>query len=470
MFTENTKTEKDDASTELTNENIGESWNQCLLVMEEKLGRPTFETCLKNSFPASAENDSITVSVTNKFAKDWIINRHYDLVKKTFQNLLGRKVNLLFEVDKNFSSETFDEKEYARASSKLFGEDSAYKSLLNPNYTFDSYVVGNSNHFASAAAMAVAEAPAKAYNPLFVYGGVGLGKTHLMHAIGHYVLSHNSRLKVLYVSTEKFTNELINSISDHQTVQFRNKYRNIDVLLIDDIQFLANKERTQEEFFHTFNDLHGANKQIVISSDRPPKEIPTLEDRLRSRFEWGLIADIQSPDLETREAILRKKAEAEKVNVPYEIISFLAEKITSNIRELEGALVRVIAFASLNKSDINITLVKEALKNIISDDKNKNLSIAVIQQVVSEYFGISLAELKGEKRDQRFSTPRQIAMFLAREMIGSSYPDIGKEFGGKDHTTVMHAWKKINELQRSPQISNGISNIKNQLTSYCGKS
>lgn len=452
---------------EPANDKIKETWVECLRVMEEKLGRPTFETCFKGSFPFSFTDSCVTILVANKFAKDWIMNRHFDMVEKTFQNLFGEKISLSFEVNKNPDAE---ESAFVNPNSFSFEQNkNSYKTFLNPTYTFDSFVVGNSNHFASAAALAVAESPAKAYNPLFIYGGVGLGKTHLMHAIANYVLKRNPSAKVVYVSAEKFTNELINSIGDHQTVQFRNKYRNIDVLLIDDIQFLANKERTQEEFFHTFNDLHGANKQVVITSDRPPKEIPTLEDRLRSRFEWGLIADIQTPDLETREAILRKKADLEKVNVPYEIISFVAEKITSNIRELEGALVRIIAYASLHKSEVTFSLAKEALKNIIGEDKNKNLSIPLIQQIVSEYFGITLAELKGEKRDQRFSLPRQIAMFLNRELIGSSYPDIGKEFGGKDHTTVMHAWKKINALQKNPQISNSLANIKNQLTSFCGK-
>lgn len=461
---ENALTEKP-----LVPERINQSWDECLKIMEEKLGRPTFETCLKNSFPFSVEENNILVYVANKFAKDWIMNRHFDLVSKTFQNLLGEKVALFFEVNKNAPPDGQENIFSSARAENSFNNKKFFESMLNPNYTFESFVVGNSNHFASAAALAVAEAPAKAYNPLFIYGGVGLGKTHLMHAIGHYVLNKNQNLKAMYVSAEKFTNELINSIGDHQTVQFRNKYRNMDVLLIDDIQFLANKERTQEEFFHTFNDLHGANKQVVISSDRPPREIPTLEDRLRSRFEWGLIADIQTPDLETREAILRKKAEIEKVNINYEIISFIAEKVASNIRELEGALVRVIAYASLNKSEIDLSLAREALKNIITDDKNKNLNALVVQQIVSDYFGINLTDLKGEKRDQRFSFPRQIAMFLCRELIGSSYPDIGKEFGGKDHTTVMHAWKKINEIQKNPQVSNSISNIKNQLTAYCGK-
>lgn len=449
----------------LINNKIKESWDHCLRIMEEKLGRPTFEICFKNSIPFSFENNVVVVLVSNKFAKDWIMNRHFDLIEKTFQNLFGEKISLSFEVNKNLEELS---EEISNNFSAEQNKNTAV-AFLNPNYTFDTFVVGNSNHFASAASLAVAESPAKAYNPLFIYGGVGLGKTHLMHAIANYVLRRNPSSKVMYVSAEKFTNELINSIGDHQTVQFRNKYRNIDVLLIDDIQFLANKERTQEEFFHTFNDLHGANKQVVMTSDRPPREIPTLEDRLRSRFEWGLIADIQTPDLETREAILRKKADTEKVNVPYEVISFVAEKITSNIRELEGALVRIIAYASLHKGEVTISLAREALKNIIGEDKNKNLSIPFIQQIVSEYFGITITDLKGEKRDQKFSLPRQIAMFLSRELIGSSYPDIGKEFGGKDHTTVMHAWKKINELQKNPQFSNSLINIKNQLTSFCGK-
>jgi chromosomal replication initiator protein len=318
-------------------------------------------------------------------------------------------------------------------------------ATLNPKYTFDSFVIGNSNRFAHAASLAVAESPAKAYNPLFIYGGVGLGKTHLMHAIGHYVLNNNPKSKVVYVSSEKFTNELINSIKDDKNVEFRNKYRNVDVLLIDDIQFIAGKERTQEEFFHTFNDLHEANKQIILSSDRPPKEIPTLEDRLRSRFEWGLIADIQPPDFETRIAILKKKADVENLNIPNEVMVYIATKIKSNIRELEGALIRIVAFSSLTNKEISIDLASEALKDIISSRNSKQVTIELIQDIVSSYFNLKVEDFKSSRRTRNIAFPRQIAMYLCRKLTDMSLPKIGEEFGGRDHTTVIHACEKISK-------------------------
>ena len=303
-------------------------------------------------------------------------------------------------------------------------------------------MIGNSNRFAHAAALAVSEAPARAYNPLFIYGGVGLGKTHLMHAIGHHVINNTPSYRVMYLSSEKFTNEFINSIRDNKTEAFRNKYRTIDVLLIDDIQFLAGKERTQEEFFHTFNALHESNKQIIISSDRPPKEIPTLEDRLRSRFEWGLITDIQPPDLETRIAILRKKASSENISMDDDVILYIANNIVTNIRELEGAFIRVIAYSSLTKRKIDVPLAQETLQSIIAAyEKPKIITIEKIQKVTAEHFALRVDELKAKKRTKNVALPRQIAMYLARELTDSSLPKIGEEFGGRDHTTVMHAHK-----------------------------
>lgn len=436
-----------------------EVWQECLTIMENKLGKPTFETCLKNSQPISLTKDTLNIGVTSKFAKDWLVNRYSNVISDTLHSLSGKRFSLQFAVcepkDLHKKHQDFENKELQK--------EEKMDSTLNPKYTFDSFVVGNGNHLAAAAAIAVAEAPAKAYNPLFIYGGVGLGKTHLMHAIGHTALSHNRKAKVVYVSTERFTNELIGSIEDRQTVQFRKKYRSVDILLVDDIQFLVNKERTQEEFFHTFNELHSASKQIVITSDRPPKDIPTLEERLRSRFEWGLIADIQTPDLETREAILRKKAESEKVNVPLEVITFIAEKVPSNIRELEGALLRVIAFSSLNKVSITLDLAIEALKLLIEEEKNKPLTVKIIQHKVADYFGIKMDDLTGERRDQKFSYPRQIAMYLARELTNASFPDIGKEFGGKDHSTVMHACRKISESSNDPSLKGTIDNLLNIL-------
>lgn len=331
---------------------------------------------------------------------------------------------------------------------------------VKSKYTFDSFVIGNSNRFAHAASLAVAESPAKAYNPLFIYGGVGLGKTHLMHAIGHYILQNNPNAKVVYVSSEKFTNELINAIKDDKNEEFRTKYRSVDVLLIDDIQFIAGKERTQEEFFHTFNTLHEANKQIILSSDRPPKEIPTLEDRLRSRFEWGLIADIQAPDFETRMAILKKKADVEKLNVPNEVMVYIATKIKSNIRELEGALIRIIAYSSLTNREVTVDLATEALKDIISNKQNKSITIDLIQDVVATYFNLRVEDLKSQRRTRNVAYPRQIAMYLSRKLTDMSLPKIGEEFGGRDHTTVIHAYEKISEsLNKDESLEHTINDI-----------
>jgi chromosomal replication initiator protein len=334
------------------------------------------------------------------------------------------------------------------------------QGILNQKYTFDTFVIGSGNRFAHAASLAVAEAPAKAYNPLFIYGGVGLGKTHLMHAIGHYVLDHNPAAKVVYLSSEKFTNEFINSIRDNKAENFRNKYRNVDILLIDDIQFLAGKESTQEEFFHTFNALHEESKQIIISSDRPPREIPTLEDRLRSRFEWGLITDITPPDLETRIAILRKKARAEGLDIPNEVMLYIANQIDTNIRELEGALIRVVAYSSLINKDINANLAAEALKDIIPSSKPKVITILDIQKTVGELFSIKLEDFKAKKRTKSLAFPRQIAMYLSRELTDYSLPKIGEEFGGRDHTTVIHAHEKISKLlQTDAQLQRQVKEL-----------
>ncbi|HEY0798108.1 MAG TPA: chromosomal replication initiator protein DnaA, partial [Candidatus Baltobacteraceae bacterium] len=335
---------------------------------------------------------------------------------------------------------------------------------LNPRYTFEEFVVGTSNRFAHAASQAVAEAPARAYNPLFLYGGVGLGKTHLMHAIGHRVLAANPGANVVYVSSEKFTNEFIIAIKNNQTVEFRTKYRHVDVLLIDDIQFLEGKEQTQEEFFHTFNSLHEASRQLVISSDRPPKEIQTLEHRLRSRFEWGLLTDIQPPDLETREAILRKKAESEKIPVPDEVTSFIAKVIPSNIRELEGALIRVVAFASLTKSPITADLAAEVLKNSVSATPARRVTIALIKERVAKAHGLTVKEMDHQRRDKRIAGPRQIAMYLSAELTDNSLPQIAREFQKKDHTTIMYARDRVKELMSADEV---YRNKVRQLSALC---
>lgn len=339
-------------------------------------------------------------------------------------------------------------------------------SSLNSHYTFDTFVTGNSNRFAHAAALAVAESPGRVYNPFFMYGGVGLGKTHLMHAIGHKILEKFPQMRVLYISSEKFTNELINSIRDGNPESFRQKYRNIDVLLVDDIQFLSKKEHTQEEFFHTFNTLHDANKHIILSSDRHPREIQTLEDRLRSRFEWGLITDIQAPDLETRIAILRKKAALEHLDVPNDVMFSIANRIDNNIRELEGALTRVVAYASLTKQPVTTTLTNEALANIFPTDKTREVTMELIQEVVASYFKLRLDDLHGKKRTRNLAMPRQIAMYLCRELTNNSLPQIGSSFGGRDHTTVIHAYEKISkERQEDAKLDRTIEQLMQRIES-----
>lgn len=396
----------------------------------------------------------------NDFTKGILESRYKDLIVNALKLLTSKKYNIDFIVT---TEEKIEETNKKIEKSNIVVNDEM-STMLNPKYTFDSFVIGNSNRFAHAASLAVAEAPAKAYNPLFIYGGVGLGKTHLMHAIGHYILDNNPKSQVVYVSSEKFTNELINSIKDDKNVEFRNKYRNIDILLVDDIQFIAGKERTQEEFFHTFNALYEANKQIIISSDRPPKEIPTLEDRLRSRFEWGLIADIQAPDFETRMAILKKKADVEKLNIPNEVMVYIATKIKSNIRELEGALIRIVAFSSLTNKEISVDLASEALKDIISSKQTKQVTIDIIQEVIANYYNLKIEDLKSSRRTRNIAFPRQIAMYLSRKLTDMSLPKIGEEFGGRDHTTVIHAYEKIsNNLKKDESLQNAISELNKRI-------
>ncbi|WP_218151616.1 chromosomal replication initiator protein DnaA [Alteribacillus iranensis] len=430
-------------------ENITDLWDQTLEVMRQKVSKPSYETWLKFTKASDLQEDTIVITAPNEFARDWLENRYSAFISETLQDITGSALRIKFvipESEKEEEKPPDNEIGQSPSSRSAMQTEEVPKSMLNDKYSFDTFVIGSGNRFAHAASLAVAEAPAKAYNPLFIYGGVGLGKTHLMHAIGHYVIAHNPEARVVYLSSEKFTNEFINSIRDNKAEIFRNKYRNVDVLLIDDIQFLAGKEQTQEEFFHTFNALHEESKQIVISSDRPPKEIPTLEDRLRSRFEWGLITDITPPDLETRIAILRKKAKAEKLDIPNEVMLYIANQIDTNIRELEGALIRVVAYSSLINQDMNADLAAEALKDIIPSAKPKQISIPDIQEMVAEQFNVQVKELKAKKRTKAIAFPRQIAMYLSREMTDSSLPKIGEEFGGRDHTTVIHAHEKISNL------------------------
>ncbi|MEH7176252.1 chromosomal replication initiator protein DnaA [Neobacillus vireti] len=427
-------------------ENIADLWNAALSNIEKKISKPSFDTWLKSTKAHSLQGDLLVITAPNEFARDWLEERYSQLISGILYEITGEELSIKFIIPQNQKEDDSDLHLPAKKAKREDDQHDFPQNILNPKYLFDTFVIGSGNRFAHAASLAVAEAPAKAYNPLFIYGGVGLGKTHLMHAIGHYVLEHKPNAKVVYLSSEKFTNEFINSIRDNKAVEFRNKYRNVDVLLIDDIQFLAGKESTQEEFFHTFNTLHEESKQIVISSDRPPREIPTLEDRLRSRFEWGLITDITPPDLETRIAILRKKAKAEGLDIPNEVMLYIANQIDTNIRELEGALIRVVAYSSLINKDINADLASEALKDIIPSSKPKVITILDIQRTVGEHFSVKLEDFKAKKRTKSVAFPRQIAMYLSRELTDYSLPKIGEEFGGRDHTTVIHAHEKISKL------------------------
>ena len=460
-------------------------WEQILVELSKDISKLSCDSFLKPIVPLSINEQILELGTPNQFVKEFLEDRYVDSIKAatakvTNNNLQLKIINLqlgdtvepeLVSTVPSISSVNTAE-EFVLPTSTAVATTTAPEIKttnsviledsfsLNPKYVFETFVTGNSNRFAHAAALAVAEAPAKVYNPFFMYGGVGLGKTHLMHAIGHRILEKNPNLRVLYISSEKFTNELINSIRDGNPESFRQKYRNIDVLLVDDIQFLSKKEHTQEEFFHTFNTLHNANKQIIISSDRPPREIQTLEDRLRSRFEWGLITDIQAPDLETRIAILRKKALLENLTVPNDVMLFIASRIDNNIRELEGALIRVMAYASLTNQVVTNELVSEALKDVFPHGKTKEITLELIQEIVSSYFKIKMEDLLAKKRTRNLAFPRQIAMYLSRELTDTSLPRIGELFGGRDHTTVIHAHDKIaRERNEDNKLNNTIKEL-----------
>lgn len=437
------------------NPQCNEIWNETLQLIKVELTEVSFNTWLKSITPISMIEDTILFHVPEDFTKGIIETRYSSLIKNALKQVTKKEYNIKFTIN--------EYEEDKKDGIDLNQNEGNVNYSLNPRYTFNTFVIGNSNRLAHAASVAVAESPAKAYNPLFIYGGVGLGKTHLMHAIGHYILNQNRNTKVVYVTSETFTNELINSIRDDRNIEFRSKYRNVDVLLIDDIQFITGKERTQEEFFHTFNTLYEANKQIIISSDRPPKEILTLEDRLRSRFEWGLIADIQPPDFETRIAILKKKAKLENLVIPDDVLSYIANKIPSNIRELEGALIRIVAYSSLYNREINEEMAIEALKDILSNTRPKLITADLIKEHVGEYFNVKIEDFNAKKRTKSIVYPRQIAMFLCREMTDLSLPKIGEEFG-RDHTTIMHAHEKISsEISTDPQLKLLINELKNKI-------
>src|SRR5262245_23215667 len=433
-----------------------DTWQQVLTIIEQKVNQQSYNTWFKPTQLIKHEGSALYVRVPNAFFQDWL-NEHIDVV------IEAAKIAGLGDISVVYMTERIPPEAPESPTQRPLDFESI-DNTLNPKYTFDTFVVGSSNQFAHAAALAVAERPSKAYNPLFMYGGVGLGKTHLMHAIGHEIKRRNRALRLTYISTEKFTNELINAIRFDKLLSFRERYRNNDVLLIDDIQFIAGKERTQEEFFHTFNSLYDTHKQLIISADHPPREIPTLEERLHSRFEWGLIADIQPPDLETKIAIIKKKAERQGIPVPDNVALYIASKIRSNIRELEGALVRLIAFCSLKGSEITLQLAQETLHDILSPGE-KTVTIEMIQKMIADHFKMRVHELKSKNNSKSVALPRQICMYLCKELTGASLPQIGREFGNKHHTTVLHSISKIRKLcevdrELSKQIQTFIDSFK----------
>ena len=445
---------------------INSLWEKVLQILKGEVSAVAFKAFFATVKPLLLDNNTLYICANSDFNKDILNNRYHSLIVGIVKEVTAKDIKVIVlgseeEMDsliKDINSES------TSSTSKSTKAPTKYESNLNPKYTFDTFVIGNSNSFAHAACVAVAESPAKSYNPLFLYGGVGLGKTHLMQAIGHHILETDSTQKVVYVSSEKFTNGLVNSIKDDKNEEFRNKYRNVDVLLIDDVQFIAGKERTQEEFFHTFNTLHEANKQIIISSDRPPKDIPTLEERLRSRFEMGLITDIQPPDFETRIAILRKKAQMDNTVVPDEVTDYIAKNVKSNIRELEGALTRVMAYSSLTKKKVSLEVATEALKDIIVSYNTSEINVVRIKEKVAEVFDIKMEDFNSKKRTRAIAYPRQVAMYLSRDLTDLSLPKIGEEFGGRDHTTVIHACDKISkDLKENIDLKLKVEKIINDL-------
>ncbi len=426
-------------------------WNKVLDSLKHEVNAHIYNTWFGPLEPKSLDKKSLVLEAPHSFIRDWIEENYITTMTKSVQSLSGQKLAVKIvvgdgDIVEPRPPEPEPVKDTVITHPSEYQNSTSNNRSLNPKYTFDSFVVGASNQFAHAAAMAVAENPARSYNPLFIYGGVGLGKTHLMHAIGHHVLRHNPASKLCYLSSERFMNDLINSLRFDRMVQFREMYRNMDVLLVDDIQFIAGKERTQEEFFHTFNTLFDSHKQIVVSSDKFPKEIPDLEERLRSRFEWGLVADIQPPDLETKVAILEKKAELSGISLPKQASIFMAENTTSNIRELEGYLLRVVAFATIKKAKvISMDLVEEALKNFL-DQKKKVITVDQIQREVAGFYNLKISDLKSKRKNKALILPRHGAMYLARRLTELSLPEIGRHFGGRDHTTVIHALQRVENI------------------------
>ena len=466
-------------------DDLAEIWAMAIASLTDGSLTPQQRAFVNLTRPMGLVEDTALIAAPNEFTKDVLETRLRPLVVQALSETLGREIRLAVTVDSSIAptiEESTDEvadATYADATPDPVTVDDSPRpgtgspgtrsedGRLNDKYTFDTFVIGSSNRFAHAAAVAVAEQPARAYNPLFIYGGSGLGKTHLLHAIGHYARTLYKGTRVRYVSSEEFTNEFINSIRDDKAASFQRRYRDVDVLLVDDIQFLSGKVQTQEEFFHTFNTLHNANKQIVVTSDLPPKQLPDFEDRMRSRFEWGLITDVQPPDLETRIAILRKKSVQERLVAPPEVLEYIASKISSNIRELEGALIRVTAFASLNRQPVDLAITEVVLKDLLPNETGPEITAAQIMSATAAYFGVTVDDLCGSSRSRVLVTARQIAMYLCRELTDLSLPKIGQAFGGRDHTTVMHADRKIRQLMAERrslfnQVTDLTSRIKSQ--------
>lgn len=430
------------------------AWTQILRLVQERIDKNSYETWFEPTSFIGRESDSLYIKVPNSYFKDWLSFHYASLINQCSQELFGKLYDIKYIFEERPSSFMRRAPLDRRKKSGML-----LNPNLNPNYTFESFVVGSCNQFAHAAATAVAHTPALSYNPLFIYGGAGLGKTHLMNAIGHFTLNNSRNLKILYITTEKFMNDLINHLQHGKILDFRHKYRSVDVLLMDDIHYLSGRERTKEEFFHTFNHLYDSQKQIVISSDCPPKEIPHLEERFSSRFEWGLIADLKPPDIETRIAILKKKSELEGVDLPETVALYIADKIQSNIRELEGYLRRVIAYSSLKGEPIDLDLGKEALKDLL-DSSSKLITVDKIQKMVCHHFKIKLSQIKSKNNSPKIAFPRQIAMYLTKQFTPTSLPEIGRKFGGKHHTTVIHSIRKIDKMRRdNPEFNREINSL-----------
>jgi len=441
-----------------------EVWSQILAIIKNHVNAQSYETWIAPTKLVRYDDERLAIEGPNQFFIDWVTQHHLNTIRDAAESVLGFRPGIELTYRPSDGRSPFDPSGKRQSFLRRYTHDPRANKMLNARYTFADFIVGGSNRMAHAASLAVAEKPAKVYNPLFIYGGVGLGKTHLAQAIGHFVLARKKRARVFYSSSESFMNELIFAIRQGKTLEFKNKYRNMDLLIIDDIQFLAGRESTQEEFFHTFNALYDNNKQIVVTSDRPPKEIKDLEERLISRFEWGLICDIQKPDLETRLAILKNKAAKDNLSIPEDVLTLVAENVRSNIRELEGSLIRLLAFANLTGGVINVSLARESLQDFMGKPRRSS-SVVDIQKAVAEKFEISVELMKSEKRSRRVVLPRQVAIYLSRQLTDKSLVEVGRQFGGRDHTTVLHACRKIEKLiGEKPELQQQVAEIRQKFS------